>query len=118
MGTSYRINKTTGEKSLLYANPLQFENGKLYLYVEKDYKSYFAVSDDFGETWSTQKNMGISYWLNCQLTAITYPKKIDGKTAILFATPSSSSGRAAGKIFVGLVQDDGTLDWKYNYPYA
>ena len=32
-----------------------------------------------------------------------------------FATPSSSSGRAAGKIFVGLVQDDGTLDWKYNY---
>lgn len=50
MGTSYRINKTTGEKSLLYANPLQFENGKLYLYVEKDYKSYFAVSDDFGET--------------------------------------------------------------------
>ena len=87
-------------------------DGKLYMFTR--HGGYYT-SDDFGETWSTQKNMGISYWLNCQLTAITYPKKIDGKTAILFATPSSSSGRAAGKIFVGLVQDDGTLDWKYNY---
>lgn len=50
MGTAYRINKTTGEKSILYAHPLQFENGKLYLYAVKDYKSYFAVSSDFGET--------------------------------------------------------------------
>ena len=87
-------------------------DGKLYMFTR--HGGYYT-SDDFGETWSTQKNMGISYWLKCQLTAITYPKKIDGKTAILFATPSSSSGRAAGKIFVGLVQDDGTLDWKYNY---
>ncbi len=66
-------------------------DGKLYMFTR--HGGYYT-SDDFGETWSTQKNMGISYWLNCQLTAITYPKKIDGKTAILFATPSSSSGRA------------------------
>ncbi len=87
-------------------------DGKLYMFTR--HGGYYT-SDDFGATWSTQKNMGISYWLNCQLTAITYPEKIDGKTAILFATPSSSAGRAAGKIFVGLVNDDGTLDWKYNY---
>ncbi|WP_111308476.1 sialidase family protein [Confluentibacter sediminis] len=50
MGTAYRIDKTTGEKSLLYANPLQFENGILYLHVVRDNDSYFAVSDDFGAT--------------------------------------------------------------------
>lgn len=50
MGTAYRINKTTGEKSILYAYPLEFQSGKLYLHVVKDNKSYFAVSTDFGAT--------------------------------------------------------------------
>ncbi|WP_108423125.1 sialidase family protein [Flagellimonas amoyensis] len=50
MGVTYRINKTTGEKNILYANPLQFEDGKLYLYVVRDNRSYFAVSNDFGAT--------------------------------------------------------------------
>ena len=73
------------------------------------------VSDNFGETWSPKKEMGISYNLNCQLTAITYPQKIDGKTAILFAAPSNTGSRAAGKIFVGLVQEDGSIKWEYDY---
>lgn len=85
---------------------------KLYMFTR--HGGYY-VSDDFGETWSSKKDMGIDYNLNCQLTAITYPQKIDGKTAILFAAPSSTSSRSAGKIFVGLVQADGTIDWKYDY---
>ena len=40
--------------------------------------------------------MGIQYCQTCQLTAITYPEKIDGKTAILFAAPSGT-GRDSGK---------------------
>ena len=59
--------------------------------------------------------MGISYNLNCQLTAVTYPEKIDGKTAILFAAPSNTGSRSAGKIFVGLVQEDGSIKWEYDY---
>ncbi|WP_418502291.1 hypothetical protein [Flagellimonas sp.] len=50
MGEAYRINKTTGEKSLLYAHPLHYENGTLYLHVVRGNDSYFAVSDDFGTT--------------------------------------------------------------------
>lgn len=51
----HRINKSTGEKKTLFSNPtgssyVHYKNGKLYLLYEKDYKSYFAVSDDFGET--------------------------------------------------------------------
>ena len=45
---------------------------------------------------------------------VNVDEKIDGKTAILFAAPSGT-GRDSGKIFVGLVQDDGKLDWIYNY---
>ncbi len=87
-------------------------DGKLYMFTR--HGGYY-VSDNFGETWSEKKEMGITYNLNCQLTAITYPEKIDGKTAILFATPSNTGSRSAGKIFVGLVQDDGTLRWEYEY---
>lgn len=51
----HRINKNTGEKKVLSSNPtgasyVHYKNGKLYLLYEKDYKSYFAVSNDFGET--------------------------------------------------------------------
>ena len=86
-------------------------NGKLYMFTR--HGGYYT-SDDFGETWSQRQEMGINYCQTCQLTAITYPEKIDGKTAILFAAPSGT-GRDSGKIFVGLVNDNGTLDWKYNY---
>ena len=85
---------------------------KLYMFTR--HGGYY-VSDNFGETWSPKKEMGISYNLNCQLTAITYSQKIDGKTAILFAAPSNTGSRAAGKIFVGLVQEDGSIKWEYDY---
>src|SRR5690606_32910674 len=32
------------------ASYVHYKNGKLYLLYEKDYNSYFAVSNDFGET--------------------------------------------------------------------
>lgn len=41
----------------------------------------------------------------CNVTAIKYSKKIDGKDAILVAMPGGS-GRANGKIFTFLVNDD------------
>jgi len=85
---------------------------KLYMFTR--HGGYY-VSDNFGETWSPKKEMGISYNLNCQLTAVTYPEKIDGKTAVLFAAPSNTGSRSAGKIFVGLVQEDGSIKWEYDY---
>ncbi|MGO5444134.1 sialidase family protein [Faecalimonas sp. LCP19S3_D12] len=87
-------------------------DGKLYMFTR--HGGYY-ISDNEGETWSERREVGLTYNLGCQLTAITYPQKIDGKTAILFAAPSSTGSRSAGKIFVGLVQEDETLDWKYTY---
>ena len=88
-------------------------DGKLYMFVRRE--NVYYVSNDGGETWSDPQAMGISYNATCQLTATTYSEKINGKTAIFFACPSNTSSRAAGKIYVGLVQDDGSIDWAYNY---
>lgn len=86
-------------------------DGKVYMFTR--HGGYY-VSSDNGSTWGTQQTVsGISYTTSCQLSAITYSKKIDGKTAILLSAPTS--GRAAGKIFVGLVQDNGSINWKYTY---
>ena len=84
-------------------------DGKLYLFTR--HGNAYYVSNDWGETWGPQTSTGLTYNSNCQVTAITYSEKIDGKTAILFAAPSSTSSRANGKIFVGLVQEDTTIEW-------
>lgn len=91
--------------------------------VEVDEKLYiftrhggYNVSEDWGETWSEVKTPeGITYHLSCELSAITYSKKIDGRTAIILSAPSNPGGRSAGKLFVGLVQEDGSISWDYQY---
>ena len=88
-------------------------DGKLYLFTR--HGNAYYISDDYGETWGPQLSTGLSYNSNCQLTAITYSEKVQGKTAILFAAPSNTSSRSAGKIFLGLVQEDGTLEWVNEY---
>lgn len=85
-------------------------DGKIYMFTR--YGGYY-VSEDYGATWSDRNSVNISYTTTCQLSAITYSEKIDGRTAILLSAPTS--GRTTGKIFVGLVQDDGSIEWKYTY---
>lgn len=85
--------------------------GHIYMFNRK---GGYYVSEDHGETWSEKKNVTtISYNSDCQINAITYSKEIDGHPAILLSAPANKSSRANGKIFVGLVQDDGTINWKY-----
>ncbi len=88
-------------------------DGKIYMFTR--HGNCYYVSQDNGTTWSSPVSVPKAYNSNCQLTAITYSEKIDGKTAILLAAPSSTSARQNGKIFVGLVQEDGTISWDYEY---
>ncbi|MGN0335018.1 MAG: discoidin domain-containing protein [Lachnospiraceae bacterium] len=88
-------------------------DGKLYMFTR--HGNAYYVSEDWGETWSDAKSVGLSYNSNCQLSAITYSEKIDGKTAIMFSAPSDTGARNAGKIFVGLVQEDGSISWDYEF---
>lgn len=88
-------------------------NGQNYLYMFTRHGGYF-VSSDNGETWSAQQTVsGISYTTSCELSTLTYSKTIDGRPAILLSAPTSD--RTTGKIFVGLVQDNGSISWDYTY---
>ncbi|HEP1824346.1 TPA: exo-alpha-sialidase [Streptococcus suis] len=80
-------------------------------------KIAYMTSYDSGESWSdvfyldhiVQTNYGT------QVTAIKYSKKIDGKDAIILSTPNNSSGRRTGQIWIGLINSDDTVEWKYSY---
>lgn len=88
-------------------------NGQNYLYMFTRHGGYF-VSRDNGTTWDDRQSVsGISYTTSCELSTLTYSKTIDGRPAILLSAPTSS--RTTGKIFVGLVQDNGSISWDYTY---
>ena len=90
-------------------------DGKIYLFVRS--RNVYYVSSDNGDTWSSAQTMGITYNKDCELSAITYSKKINGKTAIIFSGPSDTGSRKSGRIWVALVQDDGSLKWQTD-PYV
>lgn len=103
---SANMDRGTSEATITEAD------GKLYMFT-RGARGYY-VSTDNGATWGTrQKVTDISYYTGCQMNAITYSKKIDGKTAILLS--AGTNARNNGKIFVGLVQGDGSITWKYKY---
>lgn len=89
-------------------------DGKLYLFARH---GWYAVSTDGGATWGEEKSLaqsGLKIDVGCQMDAITYSKKIDGKTAIILSCPSTVR-RINGTINVGLVQDDGSISWEYAF---
>lgn len=64
-----------------------------------------------GYTWGNVVTTSISNNSNCQISAMKYSEKINGKEAILLSCPTNTSSRKAGKIYVALVNDDKTLDF-------
>ena len=84
-------------------------DGVVYLFNRYGQVCY---TSDYGESW-TYLNSGVGYATGCEVSALTYSKTIDGKKAILVCGPTS--GRYGGKIFVGLINADNSITWKYNY---
>lgn len=65
-----------------------------------------------GTSWTTgsvTRVEGAPRWGACQLSAIKYSKKVDGKDLILYSAPSSTSNRTKGVIHAFLVNDDKTM---------
>ncbi|MBR5020259.1 MAG: exo-alpha-sialidase, partial [Oscillospiraceae bacterium] len=51
----------------------------------------------------------------CQLSAIKYSTTIDGKEAILVATPANAGGRSDGYLYVFLLGDNNKMELAYAY---
>lgn len=64
--------------------------------------------------WTFPEETIVDVWSNCNVSAIKLSKKIDGKTAIMVACPSTKS-RINGKIYTFLVDDNNTLIPTYEY---
>lgn len=92
-------------------------DGTLYLFTRQRYGTPlgYYISKDYGETWSERKTIEeIEFDNSCQMSALVYSKKIDGRTAILLSAPGTYR-RKNGRIFVGLVKEDERIEWKYTY---
>lgn len=102
---------------------VEMPNGQLKLFM-RNLTGYLniATSFDGGATWDEtvekDRNVLEPY---CQLTAINYSKKIDGKDAIIFANPDNKT-RSNGTVRIGLIDKIGTyengeprykINWKY-----
>ena len=64
--------------------------------------------------WNTPVVTDVKVWSNCNITASTYSKEIDGKKAIFIACPSGKK-RTAGKVFTFLVNEDNSMTPTYAY---
>lgn len=96
---------------------IELDNGDIKLFSRNlSGKVNISTSKDGGYTWS--KNIVMDDILldpYSQLSVIKYSKKINGKQYIVFANPySSTSERVNGKVWLGEVQDNGDINWKYS----
>ena len=104
---------------------VELADGKLRFFFRNGttnlcYVDYNVTSN----AWGSVVNTGLDTNSNCQISAITYSKTVDGKQVIFVSCPtgknengsneSSASARLNGKIFVGLVNEDAnkTMSWQ------
>ncbi|MHA0856135.1 sialidase domain-containing protein [Paenibacillus sp. CMAA1364] len=107
------------------AQVLEMPDGQLKIFM-RNYSGFaqIATSFDGGATWDsevvTESGLIAAY---CQMTAIRYNGLIDGKEAVIFASPGNSSSRINGTVKAGLILEEGTysngrtkykFDWKYS----
>ncbi|MGX2947240.1 exo-alpha-sialidase [Frederiksenia canicola] len=103
---------------------IELDNGDLKMFSRNKLstKVVISTSKDGGYTWQNSYHADdILAEPYSQLSVIKYSKKINGREVVIFANPhsepASSSGRASrvnGKVWLGFVKEDGTIDWQYN----
>lgn len=99
---------------------VELVDGTLRFFYRNGTKNLCYVDYSNG-AWGSAVNTGVVTNSNCQISAITYSKTVDGKQVILVSCPTgkdsngsnSSSGteRLNGKIFAGIVGDNNTMTW-------
>ena len=104
------------------AQVVEMPNGELKMFMRNPGggRPAVATSKDGGETWEDiieyETDLKEPY---CQLSVINYNGLIDGKPAIIFSNPNSSS-RSEGTVQIGLINNIGTAEnpvWDFEWKY-
>lgn len=97
---------------------VQLNNGDIKLFSRnRSGRVHISTSKDGGYTWQNdfvKEDLLLDTY--SQLSVIKYSKPINGKEILIFANSHSPyrSGRVNGRVWLGEVQDDGRIDWKYS----
>lgn len=108
-------NKDASLPILTESQLIQTPNGDLHLFMRNGSgKVKESVSSDYGNTWSTPKQIDEIKDVYCQLTVTSYEK--NGEMYVVLANPTGESSlypaRNTGKVYLGKVGSDGTtIDW-------
>lgn len=111
-----RENMNNAGQMFTESQPVQLNNGDVLLFMRNTYpndKVQMARSKDGGATWSSVEEMPMTD-VYCQLSALHYTKA-DGSEWVLLSNPAGS-GRYNGKLYLGQVQEDGSISWNMDTP--
>lgn len=109
----YDPSTMTGGGMLTESQAVQLDNGNVLLFMRNNYsgKVQVATSTNGGLTWDSIKDAGVTD-VYCQLSVLHYTKP-DGSEWILLSNPAGS-GRNNGTVYLGEVNDDGTINWTHS----
>ena len=117
-GSRYLSN---GNHEITESQIIELDNGQLKMFSRNTNGLVrISTSKDGGYTWQNKSDFNEELLdPYSQLSVIKYSKRINGKEYIIFANPHSSTRhRLNGKIIMGEVQEDGSIDWKYSTTIA
>ncbi|WP_386693308.1 MULTISPECIES: exo-alpha-sialidase [unclassified Lonepinella] len=112
-GGSQHISDSSQE--LTESQVIQLNNGDLKMF-SRSYNKYVTISTshDGGYTWENSAVIDdVLLDPYSQMSVIKYSKLIDGKEYVVFANPHAST-RTNGMAWLGEVQENGSIKWKYN----
>ncbi|WP_439327462.1 exo-alpha-sialidase [Lonepinella sp. BR2357] len=101
-------------QELTESQVIELNNGQLKLFSRnRSGHVKISTSTDGGYHWTSVDSDKTLVDPYSQLSVIKYSKLIDGKEYIVFANPHATT-RSNGKAWLGEVQEDGSIEWKYS----
>ena len=102
---------------------IELSNGTLRFFFRNGTSKLCYVDYDMStESWGSPVQTSIYTNSNTQISAITYSQTVDGNRVVLVSCPAGSgstgsnqsgaSYRNNGRIFVGVIAEDGTINWE------
>lgn len=96
---------------------IELNNGELKMFSRNlNGNVQISTSKNGGYTWLPERQFdSVLTDPYSQMSVLKYSKLINGKEYVIFANPHSSTrSRVNGKVWLGEIQEDGSIEWKYN----